>query len=546
MGPSRRVLGGAIVMTMCVVASLGTHPAAAQDYENSLRSLDYAPDPLTRSPRLLGMGRLTLANDLHNHINLWDFAGSPAGLADAESLSTVEYRPGTRSSTGYHDLDSDPTPHERQQLGARQMRQNIEGWRRTSPTTAYGLTGELATLQWDRPFNGVKEERGTFTVPSITAIVNSRLPWLRSTRFDLGVRLSTSRETYDDLYYDYFLSPQGEYLGHPTAEATAPDVFTPNQTSTSTVTGGLALAMHVTSGLKAAIGYDRGSTTIQGNNDALRSTSRIDEKRPIEVGQATLVGRVGRHLEFGADGRAWRSNSQEYFFWSVSAGPAQEPLVGEGKRLDRRIEGTAVRSRARWVSGPFEIGASFGTSFRRNKVTPWYQSSDSEPESFNEFLDVVGFRTGADTLSLPPRVQAALVEERGYDMAAGGSWGLSGGRGTLGAEAHRWRARIDQPTVASGPEPQGWDVRAGAEYRCLPSLLARAGWSYGISDRDRLTSDDAFRHTTASTGFGYQAIGSRWSVDLGFALDWVDPDFGDPIHTRERHQQLAIQSRWVF
>jgi hypothetical protein len=383
-------------------------------------------------------------------------------------------------------------------------------------------------------------------VPSITGLVNSRVPWLHSTRFDLGARVSTSRQSYDDLYFDYFQSPQGEYLGKPTAAATAPDVFTPNRISSSTVSGGVAIAMRVTPRLKAALGYDRGNITIRSDNLGLRSTSRVDERRPIETGQATVVGRLGQHLEFGADGRAWRSNSQEYFFWSVSAGAAQDPLVGEGKRLDRRLEGTSLRSRARWVAGRGEIGASFTTSFRRNRVTPWYPSSDQEPPSFNEFLEVVGFRSGADTLALPPRVQATLVEERGYEMVVGGSWGLRGGRGTLGAEAHRWRNRVDQPAVAAGLEPTGWDVRAGAEYRCLPSLLGRAGWSYGVSDGDRLAADDAYRHTTASTGFGYQAVGSRWSVDLGLALEWVDPDFGDPVHTRERHQQLALQSRWSF
>ena len=546
MGPSRRVLRSAIVMTMCLGVPSGAFPAAAQQYEASLRSLDYSPDPLARSPRLLGMGRLTLADDLHNHINLWDFAGNPTGIAEAESLTTFEYRPGTRSSTALRDLSGAPPPRERQQLAARQMRHGIETWKRAPGETAYGLLGEVATLQWDRPFSGAVEQRGKFTVPALTGVVNGRLPWVPSTRFDYALRVAYSRESYDDLYFDFFQLPQGEYLGKPSAVVPPPDVFTPNHAEVSNLGGGVAISMRVTPGIRAAIGYDRARALVRSKNEGLRSTSRTDERRPFDIGQASVVGRVGEHLEFGADGRAWRSESEEFFFWSVSAGPTQEPLAGEGKRLDRKEEGTSLRTRARWVDGPFELGAGFSTSFRRGIVTPWYPVNDGDLPGFNNFVDQVGFRGGADTLLLPARVQFSRVEERGYQIVGGGSWRLPGRRGSLGAEVHRWRRRIDQRSVGAGPEPTGWDVRAGGEYRCSAAFLARAGWSYGLSDRDDLTADNTYRHTTATTGFGYQPVGSRWSVDLGYAFEWVNPDFPDPVRSRETRQRLALQTRWPF
>ena len=52
----------------------------AQVYDAARQSLDFSPDPTARSPRLLGMGRLTLASDVHNGIDLWDFAGNPIGI----------------------------------------------------------------------------------------------------------------------------------------------------------------------------------------------------------------------------------------------------------------------------------------------------------------------------------------------------------------------------------------------------------------------------------------------------------------------------------
>lgn len=533
-------------MTMCLGVPSGAFPAAAQQYEASLRSLDYSPDPLARSPRLLGMGRLTLADDLHNHITLWDFAGNPTGIAEAESLTTFEYRPGTRSSTALRDLSSAPPPRERQQLAARQMRHGIETWKRAPGEAAYGLLGEVATLQWDRPFSGAVEQRGKFTVPALAGVVNGRLPWVPSSRFDYALRVAYSRESYDDLYFDFFQLPQGEYLGRPSAAAPPPDVFTPNHAEVSNLGGGVAISMRVTPGIRAAIGYDRARAAVRSKNEGLRSTSRTDERRPFDIGQASVVGRVGEHLEFGADGRAWRSESEEFFFWSVSAGPTQEPLAGEGKRLDRKEEGTSLRTRARWVDGPFELGAGFSTSFRRGIVTPWYPVNDGDLPGFNNFVDQVGFRAGADTLLLPARVQFSQVEERGYQIVGGGSWRLPGRRGSLGAEVHRWRRHIDQRSVGAGPEPTGWDVRAGGEYRCSAAFLARAGWSYGLSDRDDLTADNTYRHTTATTGFGYQPVGSRWSVDLGYAFEWVNPDFPDPVRSRETRQRLALQTRWPF
>lgn len=358
MAPSRRVLMSAIVMTMSLGLLIGALPAAAQQYEASLRALDYAPDPLARSPRLLGMGRLTLADDLHNRIGLWDFAGNPTGIAEADSLTTFEYRAGSRSSNAVHDIAGpSPTPRQRQNLSARQVRHTIETWRRAPGTTAYGLIGEMATLRWDRPYSGDVEERGKFTVPALLGAVNGRVPWLNSTRFDYSLRFGFSQETYDDLYFDFLHIIEGDYIGRPSGAQPPPDVFTPTHGHVTNLGGGMAISMRVTQGIKAAIGYDRAQASVKSTNEGERSTSRTDERRPFDLGQASIVGRLGGHLEFGADGRAWRSRSEEFFFWTVSAGPTQDPLAGDGKRLDRTEEGTSMRTRARWVEGPIEIGA---------------------------------------------------------------------------------------------------------------------------------------------------------------------------------------------
>jgi hypothetical protein len=545
MGPSRSVLMNAIVIAACLGVLAGVSPSAAQRHEAELRSLDYSPDPLARSPRLLGMGRLTLADDLHNRLSLWDFAGNPTGIAEAESVSTLEYRPLLRTRAVLHDVPAGTGFRDRQELRARQMRHGLEAWRRAPGTTAYGMVAELATLQVDRPFGEGIERRGRFTVPAIGGAVNGRVPWLKSDRFDYALRIEYGLEVHDDLYYEFLQLPQGDYLGHQSPVASPPDLFTPDRIETTSLRGGVAFSMRVTRSIKAAVGYDRARVRVRSTLEGLRSTSKVDADRPFDIGQASLMGRLGRHFEWIADGRAWRSQSEEFFFWSVSAGPSQPPLVGNGKRLDRDERGTSLRTRVRWTSGPFELGAGLGTQFRRAIDTPWYRLNTGDPTGFNDFLAEVGARPGADTLLLPPRIEPTRVEERALEISGGGTVQLPGGRGVLGAEVHR-RRLAQTVSIGGGPTPKGWEVRAGGEYRCSETFLARAGWSYGVRDRDDLTSDDAYRSAMATAGFGHRPAGSRWSVDLGYAYEWVRPDFVDPVRNRGNDQHLAVQMRWQF
>jgi len=540
----RGVLSSLIALGMVLGGPRGVRPAAAQLYESTLQSLDYAPDPTARSPRLLGMGRLTLLDDVHNHISLWDFAGNPTGIAEAETASVVEYRPGTRSSEAIRDQW--PSTREQEVLRARQLRHGVETWRRGEGGTAYGLVGEVATLERSRPFSPVLEEREKFSVPTLNAAVNGHLPWIHGNRVDYAVRAGYSHESYDDQFFDFLELPQGSYLGRPSSAVDARDAFTPDHQTVSSLGFGGAFALRVSSGLKAALGLDRVTKTVVATNEGLRSSSRTDEKRPFNIAQGSLIARLGHQVEFGADARAWRSQSEEMFRWSVSAGQGNLALAGRGKRLSRREEGTSLRTRARWSAGPLELNASAGSSFRRLVITPWYPVNEGDPAGFNDFLDQAGFRPGADTLLLPARVQNRRVKENAYDLVAGAAWRLPHGRGVVAGEAHRSRRATDTRLIGAGPNPVQWDFRAGAEVRCSSTFLARAGGGYGLSDQDALTADDTYRHASATAGFGYLAPGSRWSLDLAYSVEWLDPDFADPTRSRETRRQLAVQSRWPF
>ena len=83
-----------VLAIACAAIALGAAPASAQTLPSATDAFVQFPDPIARSPRLVGMGRLTLVvPDRHNRITLWDYARNPAGLALDDSVSTLPAAP---------------------------------------------------------------------------------------------------------------------------------------------------------------------------------------------------------------------------------------------------------------------------------------------------------------------------------------------------------------------------------------------------------------------------------------------------------------------
>src|SRR5262249_24220449 len=156
------------------------------------------------------------------------------------------------------------------------------------------------------------------------------------------------------------------------------------------------------------------------------------------------------------------------------------------------------RARARWVSGPLELGANLGTSYQKVTLTP---PVISDQNSFNRFLNSIFHRTQADTTVYPDSVVFTEREHRGWVAGGGASWRFARRGGILGAEFHRYginrdqtlsgfkpKAAINDPDPASwtysqtGPQPSGWDLRVGLEYPLLTVLAGRAGYIHRSDD----------------------------------------------------------------
>ena len=178
------------------VASAG--PSRGQAFEDSRLGFDLSPDPLARSPRLLGLGRLSLTvADPHNRINLWDFAGNPAGLFESDSISSLELRPGTGSASSVRDLAGGGLQRQIEAGGAYQV--GYEAWRREN-RTVYGAIGNVDVGRTDRPYSDEVEHRSISRRPDVMPVICGVMPHTSSGRARYAVRMITATQTIDDQY----------------------------------------------------------------------------------------------------------------------------------------------------------------------------------------------------------------------------------------------------------------------------------------------------------------------------------------------------------
>jgi hypothetical protein len=533
----RRVLAS-VLMSM-LLAGVTTPRATAQTLAATRAAFDLGPDPTLRNPRLLGMGHLTLPNDVNNGINVWDFALQPVGVLDADSVSTLELRPATAAASGAHDLITG-VPGQRQDFGLRDMRVGYEAWRRTD-ILAYGFIGDISTLKFDQPTSEEFEKRSHFDVPSATVAMNGKIPRI-SDRWRYALELGYAREQQHDEFRLFLENPTGEYIDNQGTIVPPPDLFTPNDIKSSTLSAGAGLSYAFGSSVTLAARGDFGSSSITSVNEAERHSSQVNEVRPFTSGEITLVGRAGQSFEYGVDAESWHSISEQSWVFTLSTGVAQAPFGGRGKLLEREENGDLLKTRARWHSGALELGAAFNTGKRTLTITP---PDPTDPTSFNRFRNTATFVTGADTLAYPDSVSANETEDRARELVVGGTWTLRP-RWLVGAEFHDNHHEQEGQLEGKGPTRETWDVRAGMEYPCTSVFVGRVGYIYRKDDLDQDTEQNEFTSNLLTAGLGLHPASTSWTIEAGYEFEWRTPDFGDPTEGRLTRHQAGVQLRWSF
>ena len=542
MSPRRRVLLSAINSILLLTAL--AVPVHAQFYDSARSSLGFSLDAIERSPRLLGMGGLTfVGDDPHTAITLWDFAANPLGILEADSANTAEVYPATSSLSQVHDFPGAAGTLERQDRAARETRVGYEVWRRAGGKSAFGLAGDFGSLRMDQIFSESVERRTTLTQPAVMPVLMGHMPFVKSSRWLYSARLFYSGEAAESQYRSASENSKGQYIDQDGQKLDPPEFFTPIDFKVRSLGGGLGVAYDRGRVLKAAVCMDVVENSIVGKNESARRVDQNDEKRPYRTGQVTLVGHLGRSLDWGVDGRDWRSHSEERWFFSTSAGVGGDPLVGRGKFLEREERGTALRTRLRWMRGPFELGGGLATGYRRIIIVP---PGLEDFTSFNHFRNTMSYRTNADSLVLPDSVVYNRSEERTWEAGGGVAMRLPDKRGSLGVEYRRVQGQLDQTVSGHGPTRKGWDLRTGLEYRCNPVMTGRVGYAYGWEDQDEFTRQNEYLANTLTLGLGLRPAGAFWTFDVGYAIDWRQADYGTPAEPRSCRQHLASMVRWAF
>lgn len=537
MRAARKALVCSLVLTALAAAS--APPAHSQFLEPAIRSLDLGTGSPVRSARLLGMGRLALiGDDRDDALSLWDFAGSPAGVYDDDTASTLTLRPGTDAADGAHDRFDGVR---RQDLAARSMRLQFEGFRRDPRSGGvFGAVGALNSLRYDRPYSDDISRRDEIGVPSFMPILSGRMPYVGGGKLRYALRGRFEGEQANQKYQLIRENEAGQFISQDSDAANPPDLFEPDEYRVNTSGVGLSFAHPVGDAHTLAIGLDAVTQSIKGSNVGERHSTERRESRPYLVGQGTLVGRLGA-LEYAADGRAWKANSIEDWRFTISGGVGALPLTGRGKLQEREERGSAFDSRIRWRSGAFEFGASFLTRATEATFTP---PGASDLTSFNHFILSLRDRSGADTLAIPDSVLANEVNDRAFGFAGGIGW--THGRARLGGEFH-WRRDLRfQAINGEGPERQAWEARAGMEYRCNEVLMGRMGYVVADVDEDTFTQQNEYTGHGPTLGLGLTPAGASWDLQAGWALRLRQSDFGDPSQQRQSRQNLSVSLHWRF
>lgn len=538
-------------------------PAGAQINEPARTSVELPPDPIARSPRLLGMGMLTLLQDRDNRIDLWNFGGNPVGLYDVDSTSVFNLRPTSSTSSDARDFPlGSRSLGDLQTAASRNSRFQFDAIRRPGQGTTYGLLGELTELRSDALYNETSERRSLLTHPLGIPFISGELPFLDPKNFHYALTGIFGVEDAKDEYRQLFVNGAGQYVDHDGTLIGPPEFFTPDDYFIRRLGGGLAVSYRMRPSLTAAVSGRIVSNGIEGRNDGDRYASENRERRPVYTGQGTLVGRVGRNFEWGADGQAWSASSAATWVFTLSPqggpGPTRPPLTGRGDLAKRNETGQRLKLRGRLAAAGFDLGGSLATFYRKVEITP---APLSDSHSFNAFRQLVFLQPAApDTLVLPSDVLSSDTEERDWEAVGGIARPFRGRRGTIGGEFHYVKRNVNAltgqgavaeeinhlPPIASEQEGVLWDARAGMEYLWSDVLSSRLGYIFRSQDLDRLTEQNEFTSNTVTGGIGIHPSGVRWTFDAGYAFEWVQADFGVPDDPRATRQQFGASIRWDF
>lgn len=539
MSPTRWVLPRALSLSL-LAAVIAAGTASAQYYDPALRALDLSTGQVARSPRLLGMGGLSLViPDRDNQTNLWDFGGIPVGLASDDSTSSLDVRPGTHSLSSARVL---PLGLERQNLAARSTVLNSEAVYRNRETgSVFGVVGDLSGLRWDQPYSNDVERRQGLLHPEFMAVLGGKLPRFFDKHVAWAANLRFRNEHVEEQYRSIIRNAAGDWIGLGGTQLDPPSEFTPTDTRSNSSAYGFSTAYSMGKTTSLALGIEHEQNRIKGTNELARSTSEVTEDRPYWIGQASLVGHFGKGFEYGVTGTGRLSDSEQDYRFTTSAGVGGIALTGRGNLLTREEKASDMQARFRWMPGKAVLSGSVVTAAHKITIDP---PNANDATSLNRFINTAFNRDGADSLALPDSIGHVVSRRWAFGFGGGASYPI--GRNMVGVEYHWARDARDASTSGVGPRRIAWDVRAGLERPLGNGLAARLGYQFRNVDEDDYLTGNEYTANAFTLGLGYQPTGTRWSFESGYRMEFRNQDFEDPNDEHQSRQNLAMQLHWSF
>ena len=72
------------------------------------------------------------------------------------------------------------------------------------------------------------------------------------------------------------------------------------------------------------------------------------------------------------------------------------------------------------------------------------------------------------------------------------------------------------------------------------------GYAYRWVDRDDFTRANEYLGHTVTAGFGLRPKGTSWTVETGYAIEWLRSDFGDPSLQPSSTPDLPLHVHGLF
>jgi len=524
----------------CLLLLLHAATASAQFFSPVPPNLDMSASDVSLSPRLLGMGGLSMViPDRHYSYSLWDFARIPVAIAADDSTSTIDLIPGTDAASSQFDLQDGRT---RQNLAARSTGAEAEAvYRSRESGGVFGLVGNLNSLRFDEPVATQSELRQGLVHPQALAILGGVLPRFFDHHVRWGMHLRFVNETVDRQYREIVSNAAGDFIDLGGGELPPPSEFEPTKVDVNSTAYGLSGSYDLGKHTHIALGIERENIHINATNDLDRSSSEVQETRPYWNGQAAMTGLIGKTFEWGVNGIGRQSNSQADWRFTASAGVGGVPLQGRGDLLTRDEKSSELHAQARWTPGRASFSGSFQTAASKVLTDP---PNANDATSLNRFINEAYNRPGADTLALPDSVVHGDARRYAWGWAGGASYRFK--TTTVGGEFHWSRDIRSTIQLGSGPKRIAWDIRTGLEHPLGKVMTGRLGYDYSWVDQDDFTANNEYAGSAFSLGLGYAPPGASWVLESGYRMAFRSQDFNGPNNEHQNRQNLGVEVHWVF